>query len=97
MTAQTRVSAKGQVVIPKEVRERLRLIPGRVLDVIETADGVLLRPQSEPRERLSVEEGLRRIRSILGPAGPRLSIEEMNEIIRDGWKNAALRSDCARD
>lgn len=97
MTAQTRVSAKGQVVIPKEVRERLRLVPGRVLDVIETADGVLLRPQAEPRERISVDEGLRRIRAILGPAGPRLSIEEMNEIIREGWKDAARRSDCADD
>lgn len=78
MAAQTRVSAKGQVVIPKEVRERLRLVPGRVLDVVETADGVLLRPQSEPRERISFDEFRARVPRHGGPAA---SIEEMNRAV----------------
>ena len=96
MNAQTRVSAKGQVVIPKEMRDRLRLGPGRILDVVETPQGILLRPREE-RERISVEEGIRRIREIIKYDGPALTIEEMNEAIREGWIEAAKRSDCARD
>ncbi len=42
MNAQTRVSAKGQVVIPKDVRDRLHWAPGTPLDVIEKAGSVTL-------------------------------------------------------
>ncbi len=40
--AQTTVSSKYQVVIPKDVRERIGLKPGQKLSVIATASGIQL-------------------------------------------------------
>ena len=42
--ATTRISTKGQVVLPKAIRERRRWGAGTRLIVEETRDGVLLKP-----------------------------------------------------
>ena len=84
MNAQTRVSAKGQVVIPKDIRTRHQMSPGRVLDVIETPEGVLLRPTGK-KQGLTVEEVLERIRQTVHYDGPPVTIEEMNETIEQMW------------
>lgn len=42
----TRVSTKGQVILPKAVRERRQWNAGMELVVEETAEGVLLKPAS---------------------------------------------------
>jgi AbrB family looped-hinge helix DNA binding protein len=78
MNAQTRMSAKGQVVIPKSVRERLRWDQGADLEVIETAEGVLLRSRRPERERLTIEEFRRRMPKYEGPPA---SLEDMNQAI----------------
>lgn len=77
MNAQTRISAKGQVVIPKETRDRLGLTQGFALDVIETPDGVLLR-KPRVQQKLSFEEATARIRKIVKYDGPALSIEQLS-------------------
>lgn len=41
----TRMSTKGQVILPKETRDRLRLKPGAEFVVEETSAGILLKPQ----------------------------------------------------
>jgi AbrB family looped-hinge helix DNA binding protein len=41
MSSATRVTSKGQVVIPKPVRERLRWAPGTQLAVEELGDGTV--------------------------------------------------------
>ena len=43
----SRVSTKGQTVIPREVRERLRLKPGDTLRYRVTDDGILLDKATE--------------------------------------------------
>lgn len=40
----TTVSSKGQIVIPRHLREKHRLAPGVRLQVTETAKGLLLAP-----------------------------------------------------
>jgi AbrB family looped-hinge helix DNA binding protein len=40
----TRLSSKGQVVLPKPIRDARRWRPGTELTVENTSDGVLLRP-----------------------------------------------------
>lgn len=53
MKCQTRLTSKGQVVIPKAVRDRLRWKPGTRLDVEPTDDGaVVLRAGSAGPGRL---------------------------------------------
>jgi AbrB family looped-hinge helix DNA binding protein len=42
--ARIKVSSKGQIVLPKEVRERHRIRAGGELEVIDRADEIVLRP-----------------------------------------------------
>ena len=39
-----RMTSKGQVTIPQELRERFALGPGAEVEVVATADGALVRP-----------------------------------------------------
>jgi len=77
MTAQTKLSAKGQVVIPKDVRDRLGLTEGTVFDVIETGEGVILR---RPRRRVKVspEDATRKLRELYQHNGPPVPIEHLS-------------------
>ena len=77
MTAHTKMSAKGQVVIPKDVRDRLGLVEGVVLDVIETESGVILRKPAE-RKKVSVDEAVRELRKIYRHEGPPFPIERLS-------------------
>lgn len=77
MTAQTRLSAKGQVVIPKDVRDRLGWAQGNDLEVVETAGGVLLR-RPPARGKLSVAEATAQLRKIYQHKGPPLPIERLS-------------------
>jgi AbrB family looped-hinge helix DNA binding protein len=76
VTAQTKLSAKGQVVIPKDVRDRLGWLQGSELEVVETGDGVLLRKKRE-RKKLTVDEALEQIRSKVKYRGPPIPVEEL--------------------
>jgi AbrB family looped-hinge helix DNA binding protein len=78
MSAQTVLSEKGQVVIPKDVRDLLGLVPGQRLDVIRSGNGVFLRPVLEKSGR-SIEEILARLREIRAPyPSPVATVEEMD-------------------
>ena len=46
--ARTRLSSKGQVIIPKAVRDRHGWRPGLELDVEDQADAVVLRHEAVP-------------------------------------------------
>lgn len=77
MAAQTRLSAKGQVVIPKDVRDRLGWTQGSDLEVVETAGGVLLR-QKPTRKKLSVAEATTELRKTFQYKGPPIPIERLS-------------------
>lgn len=49
--ATTRLSSKGQVVIPEAIRQRLRLQPGTQFVVLGEDDTVVLKPISAPSIR----------------------------------------------
>lgn len=92
MNAQTKLSAKGQVVIPKAVRDRLHWVEGADLEVIETAGGVLLRPKPT-RRRITIEELRARLPKYEGPP---VSLEEIqagiDEAMAERWAAKEERS-----
>lgn len=76
MTTTTRLSTKGQLILPKEVRERHGWQPGTVLEVLERGDAVLIRPlEAVP------ETTLEQIVGCAGYEGPARSLEEMEAAI----------------
>jgi AbrB family looped-hinge helix DNA binding protein len=94
MNEMTKMSSRGQVVIPKAVRDRHGWGDGTPFDVVDTPQGVLLRPRASNKKSLSVDEALARIRSRVTYCGPPVTIEEMNETISEMWKQSAIKSDC---
>ncbi len=82
MTVQTRLSAKGQVVIPKDVRERLGFTQGTVLEVIERGGELVLRRSDSGRTGKTAREALREIQSFYRYDGPPISIEDMDRAVR---------------
>jgi len=64
--AKTVVSKKGQVVIPKEAREELGLVPSTVLEVHVEGKRIILEPLHEPPREAFVEAGPKRLLRDLG-------------------------------
>ncbi len=73
----TKLSSKGQIIIPKWLRDAHQWEAGLEFMVIETGNGVLLRP-SRPFDRTSLDE----VAGSLPTDSPARTIEEMDEGIR---------------
>ena len=67
----TKVSSKGQVVIPKDVRERLGLTKGSRVKVVVEGKKIVMIPLIEPPEEAFVEAR---------PGAVRESVEEAKRI-----------------
>ena len=76
----TLLSSKGQVIIPKAVREARRWNPGTRLTVQETHEGVLLKPAAPP-EKAALHGGLAAIRSRVNYQGRAVSLQEMDAAV----------------
>jgi len=75
--SQATVTSKGQITIPKDVRDELGLTEGTKVDFVRVGPGEYrLRPRN-----VSIMD----LAGVLKYDGPPVSIEEMNEAIRDGW------------
>jgi AbrB family looped-hinge helix DNA binding protein len=70
MNAHVKLSVKGQVVIPKDVRDLLKWESGLDLEVIQRGDSVTLRPARPKFPRITWEEFDRLIKPHEGPAIP---------------------------
>ncbi len=75
----TTMSSKGQVVLPKEVRDRLGWKAGLTFEVVEAGRSVVLRPIPEVQPK-TVDE----VYGCLAYSGPPKSLEEMEEGIAFG-------------
>jgi AbrB family looped-hinge helix DNA binding protein len=60
----TKVSDKGQVVIPKEIRDKLRFNEGSNLLVIATEDAVILQRIESVAGKMRVKDIMERVRVI---------------------------------
>ena len=75
MTAHITVSSKGQIVIPKDIRDALRLKAGERLAVTVKGGKIILEQPEPSREKISFEEFRRRVPRYEGRAA---TVEEMN-------------------
>ncbi len=75
----TSLSSKGQVIIPKPIRSLHNWHPGQKLQIIDTEDGVLLKPASP-----FAETTLDQVTACLPYHGEAKTLEEMDEAIRRG-------------
>jgi len=79
MAITTKLSSKGQIVIPKEVRKALKWKPGLRLEVIDTGNGVVLRPL-RPVPKTNIKE----VAGCLKYSGKAKTIADMEKAIRIG-------------
>jgi AbrB family looped-hinge helix DNA binding protein len=77
----TLVSSKGQVIIPKAVREARHWTPGTRLEVRDTADGVLLTVLTTAG-KTPLAAGLKAIRQKIDYRGPTRTLEDMDAAVR---------------
>lgn len=77
-----RVTEKGQVTIPKHIRERLGIGPGSEVEFVEESDAVRLERKTEDKtaKELAFDRAIERFRGT-GRIG--LSTEEYMTLIRD--------------
>lgn len=79
----TLMSVKGQVVIPKALRDARRWAPGTRFEVRETAEGVMLTPILDAAiGKRPLAEGLAALRQRAGYAGPTVSLAEMDAAVQ---------------
>jgi AbrB family looped-hinge helix DNA binding protein len=53
---ETKLSSKGQVVIPREIREKSNLAQGQIFRIETTSAGILLRPVPLKKKGLRLED-----------------------------------------
>lgn len=72
----TTVTTKGQVTIPKPVRDLLGIVPGSRIDFLRTADGSVMLTRVDAKRPNS------RFSNLRGHAGKGLSTEEIMALTR---------------
>ena len=75
----TRLSSKGQVIIPKTLRDAHHWLAGQELMAIDTGDGILLKPK-QPFEETNLED----VAGCLQYEGEAKTLEEMDNAIHQG-------------
>jgi AbrB family looped-hinge helix DNA binding protein len=84
----TTMSTKGQVILPKTVRESKKWVPGTKLVVEERPEGILLRAVREnPFPPTTIEEVL----AMVDYKGPVITLEDMDRAITDEVNERAKR------
>ncbi len=94
-SARTRVSTKGQVILPKAIRDKRKWAAGIELTVEETAEGVLLR--AAPRFAPTKVEDVAGMLRGRGRINRGVSIDEMDEAVMAEARRRHLRSFDDRD
>ena len=70
------IKARGQLTIPKKVREEGNLYEGETVSIIPIGDSILVTPK-----RLELDEARREIRKIMKASG--VTLEELSQGLED--------------
>ncbi len=80
MNARVKISSKGQLVLPKAVRDAHGLVPGSVVEVESVGDTIVLKPRTRvARKKYTLDE----VAGFLKYDGPPVTIEDMNRGIEE--------------
>lgn len=84
-----RLSSKGQLVIPRNIRDKLHWEPGMELTVSLAGSGVTILPRKK-----TADKRLQELRGCLDYDGPQVSDETLQAPIdyREDWKDKETRS-----
>lgn len=82
MSRQTRITVKGQVTIPKDVRDALGLKPGDLV-AFEEADGTVTVRKGHEAEPASFDDRLERARALANPLPLGMTADEYMALIRE--------------
>jgi AbrB family looped-hinge helix DNA binding protein len=81
---QAHVSSKGQIVIPKTLRDAKGLGVGSVLEVVDHPEGILLKTQ--PKKKYTLDDLLNVLPPYKGPPiTDEMMQERMDEAMRERW------------
>jgi AbrB family looped-hinge helix DNA binding protein len=76
--AQSRLTAQGQISVPAEVRRKLGIAPGSVIEWDEEGGNIVVR-----RGGSTTFEDIHKTLFPEGPPSPAATVEEMNDAIRE--------------
>ena len=80
MNARAKISSKGQLVLPKAVRDAYGLSAGSEVDVESAGDVILLRPRpKKARKTYTIDE----VAGFLKYDGPPVTLEDMERAIEE--------------
>jgi len=80
MNARARISSKGQLVLPKAVRDELGLVAGSEVDIESVGGSIVLRPIARRyRKQYTIDE----VAGFLKYDGPPVSLEDMERGIEE--------------
>lgn len=85
MNVRAKISSKGQLVLPKAVRDAYDLGPGSEVEIESAGDTILLRPRKrKPRtgRAYTVDE----VAGFLKYDGPPIAVEDMNRLVEDDFR-----------
>ncbi len=84
MGIEIKISSKGQVVIPKDMRDALQLVAGGSLFANREGNRIILEAPRPVREKISYEEFRRRVPKYKGPP---VAVEDMTANIGELFKD----------
>jgi len=79
-----RITSKGQVTIPVELRNRKGLLPDTEVEFEEHADGVLLRRARKPKQQT---RGRALVRRLAGTGTIKMTTDQILELMRGPQEN----------
>ncbi len=79
------IDRSGRIVVPKKFRDALQLKPGTRLKLEQAGERLVLE-QDSPEPRLEMRDGL-----LVMVGGPPLTVEDVNELIRQGYEERHKR------
>ena len=80
MNARAKISSKGQLVLPKAVRDAYGLGPGSEVDIESRGDAIVLKPIARrARKQYTIDE----VAGFLKYSGPPVTLEDMERGIEE--------------